>query len=116
VIERRRVTLRCHRYAHFARQISAGVFREIDRSRLPHWHEIDPYVLDKLVIADPGNRYGVPHAWGTTGLGVNVDLIRARVCATRPRSIRRAIRCNACTHRHRRRSTTSAGACAYGPS
>ena len=66
-------------YAHFARQISAGVFREIDRSRLPHWHDLDPYVLDKLVIADPGNRYGVPHAWGTTGLGVNVDLIRARM-------------------------------------
>ena len=66
-------------YAHFARQRSAGVFREIDRSRLPHWSELDPYVLDKLHIADPGNRYGVPHAWGSTGLAVNVDLIRARM-------------------------------------
>jgi len=66
-------------YAHFARQLATGVFREIDRSRLPHWHELDPYVLDKLEIADPGNRYGVPHAWGTTGLGINVDLVRARM-------------------------------------
>ena len=66
-------------YAYFARQIATGVFREIDRNRLPHYREVDPYLLDQLAVADPGNRYGVPHAWGTTGLAVNVDAIRQRM-------------------------------------
>lgn len=65
--------------AYFARQIAAGVFHQIDRNRLHNYRELDPFVLSKLAVADPDNRYGVPHAWGTTGLGLNVAQIQARM-------------------------------------
>jgi putrescine transport system substrate-binding protein len=42
--------------AYFARQIAAGVFRQIDRTRLHNYHELDPFVLAKLAVSDPGNR------------------------------------------------------------
>jgi putrescine transport system substrate-binding protein len=32
-----------------------------------------------LQSTDPGNRYGVPYLWGTTGFTYNVDMIRARL-------------------------------------
>jgi putrescine transport system substrate-binding protein len=36
-------------------------------------------VLKTLESADPGNRYGVPYLWGTTGFTYNIDMIRARM-------------------------------------
>jgi putrescine transport system substrate-binding protein len=63
-------------YTYFQRQIEAGVFREIDRSKLHNYRELDAHLLSQLAVVDPGNRYGVPHGWGTTGLGVNVDRVR----------------------------------------
>lgn len=66
-------------YTYFYRQIAAGVFREIDRNKLHNYSQLDPWLLGKLAQVDPGNRYGVPHAWGTTGLGINPDQIRRRM-------------------------------------
>src|SRR3990167_750205 len=34
---------------HFlGRQIKAGVFQKLDKSRLPHWHNLDPQLLERL--------------------------------------------------------------------
>src|ERR1043166_4211032 len=30
---------------YFSRQIKAGIYRELDRSKLPGWHNLDPAVL-----------------------------------------------------------------------
>ena len=62
---------------HFlGRQIKAGVFQKLDKSRLPHWHNLDPQLLERLQANDPGNQYAVPYLWGTNGIGYNVEKVR----------------------------------------
>ncbi|PUA41515.1 polyamine ABC transporter substrate-binding protein [Pseudomonas protegens] len=57
--------------------ISAGVLQEIDRSQLSNWSHMNPDILKQLQANDPGNRYAVPYLWGTTGIGYDVDKIKA---------------------------------------
>lgn len=62
---------------HFlSRQIKAGVFQKLDKSRLPHWNNLDPQLLERLQANDPGNQYSVPYLWGTNGIGYNVEKVR----------------------------------------
>ena len=61
------------------RQIKAGVFRKLDKSKLPNLANAWPFVTGKLAVYDPGNEYGVNYMWGTTGLGYNVDMVRERL-------------------------------------
>jgi putrescine transport system substrate-binding protein len=60
-----------------ARQISAGVFQKLDKSKLPNLANMWPDVMDRLGKYDPGNEYAINYMWGTTGIGLNVDKIRA---------------------------------------
>ncbi len=59
----------------FGRQIQAGVFKELDKSKIPNLANLDPAVMERIATQDPGNRYGVPYMSGTTGIGFNVDKI-----------------------------------------
>jgi putrescine transport system substrate-binding protein len=59
------------------RQIKAGVFRKLDKSKLPNWQNLDPAVMKVLALHDPGNEHAVPWLWGTTGLGYNVAKVKA---------------------------------------
>ena len=43
------------------RQIQAGAFQKLDKSKLPNLKNIDPELLSYLQNADPGNQYGVPY-------------------------------------------------------
>jgi putrescine transport system substrate-binding protein len=57
------------------RQIQAGVFGRLDKSRLPNLSNMDPE-LQKLVEAhDPGNEHGVIYMWGTTGIGYDAGKV-----------------------------------------
>ncbi len=56
-----------------ARQIVAGVFQPLDKSRLPNLVNLDPGLMAQVRQFDPDNRYGVPYLWGTTGLGYDRD-------------------------------------------
>ncbi len=58
-----------------ARQIQAGAYQRIDRSRLSNFDNLDPELLALMEIYDPGNQYGIPYQWGTTGIGYNVDKV-----------------------------------------
>jgi putrescine transport system substrate-binding protein len=71
------VVLTALRYS--ARLIDVGVFRPLDRGRLPLWGNLDPWVLDAMSAYDPGNRYAVPYMWGTTGFAYNVEMVRERM-------------------------------------
>jgi putrescine transport system substrate-binding protein len=55
-----------------ARQIVAGAFLPLDKSKLPNLKNLDPRLVALAAIADPGNRYGVPYLWSVTGIGYNV--------------------------------------------
>lgn len=68
-----------HSYRYSARLIPIGVYQPLDRSRLTRQANLDPWVLNILQEYDPGNRYGVPHMWGTTGFAYNEDMVRERM-------------------------------------
>jgi putrescine transport system substrate-binding protein len=59
------------------RQIQAGVFQPLDRSKIPNWSNLDPEMMQRIAQQDPGNKYAVPYLWGTTGIGYNIDKIKA---------------------------------------
>ena len=64
---------------YFSRQIKAGVYQKLDKSRLPNWKNLDPEILALEAGADPGNRHAVPYLRHVNGFAYNVDLIRARM-------------------------------------
>jgi putrescine transport system substrate-binding protein len=59
------------------RQIKAGVFRKLDRALIPNWDKLDPEVLQRVALHDPGNEHAVNFMWGTTGIGYNVAKVKA---------------------------------------
>ncbi len=58
------------------RQITAGVFQKLDKSKLPNLANVWPQIAERLAIYDPGNQYAVNYMWGTTGIGYNVEKMR----------------------------------------
>lgn len=52
--------------------VKAGMFRALDKSKLPNWKYVDPELLRLLASFDPGNRYAVPYFWGINTIGINV--------------------------------------------
>jgi putrescine transport system substrate-binding protein len=58
------------------RQIKAGLFQKLDKSKLPNLVHAWPDVARRLEIYDPGNQYAVNYMWGTTGIGYNVGKVR----------------------------------------
>jgi putrescine transport system substrate-binding protein len=59
-----------------ARQIAAGIFQKLDKSKLPNLANVWPEIASRLVSYDPGNQYAVNYMWGTTGIGYNVNAAR----------------------------------------
>ena len=59
------------------RQIKAGVFRKLDKSKLPNLAHVWPEIANRLARYDPGNQYAVNYMWGTTGIGFNISQARA---------------------------------------
>jgi len=59
------------------RQIQAGVFLPLDKSKIPNLKNVDPKMLERIALQDPGNQYAVPYLWGTSGIGYNVDKVKA---------------------------------------
>lgn len=59
-----------------ARQIQAGVFQKLDKSKLPNLSNMWPMVSERLAKYDPGNEYAVNYMWGTTGIGYNVGKVK----------------------------------------
>jgi putrescine transport system substrate-binding protein len=55
-----------------ARQIAAGIFQKLDKSKLPNLVNAWPEIANRLASYDPGNQYAVNYMWGTTGIGYNL--------------------------------------------
>lgn len=62
-----------------ARQIQAGVFQPLDRSKLTNYANLDAKAMAKLGAYDPDNAYSIPWMWGTTGVGFNVGMVTERM-------------------------------------
>ncbi|RVU29601.1 polyamine ABC transporter substrate-binding protein [Neptunomonas marina] len=64
--------------SHFMElQIKAGIFLPIDKTKLPNYKHLDASLMETLGRKDPGNQYGIPYLWGTTGIGYNPAQVAA---------------------------------------
>ncbi|MCC0805205.1 polyamine ABC transporter substrate-binding protein [Methylobacterium sp. W2] len=61
------------------RLIKAGVFRPLDKAKIPNLKHAWPEIAQRLAVYDPGNAYAVDYMWGTTGIGVNLGPVRERL-------------------------------------
>jgi putrescine transport system substrate-binding protein len=64
------------------RQIKAGVFQPLDKTKLPNLANMWPVIVERLARYDPGNRYAVNYMWGTTGIGFNTEQARRAIGST----------------------------------
>jgi putrescine transport system substrate-binding protein len=58
------------------RQIAAGVFQKLDKSKLPNLANMWNVIMERTAQYDPGNDFAVDYMWGTTGIGYNVDKMK----------------------------------------
>lgn len=58
------------------RQIKAGVFLPLDKTKLPNLKNMWPEIERRVAAHDPGNAHSVNYMWGTVGIGYNVDKAR----------------------------------------
>lgn len=63
--------------AFLAKQIKAGLYQPLDRTKLPNWKNLNPSLMKILETNDPENKYAVPYMWGTVGIAYNVDKVKA---------------------------------------
>jgi len=64
--------------SHFMeQQIKAGIFQPLQKDKLSNLTNLDPALMNLLDKKDPDNNYGVPYLWGTTGIGYNLNQVRA---------------------------------------
>ncbi len=66
------------------RQIQAGIYQKIDKSKLTNYGNIDAQILEALKPFDPNNEYSVPYFWGTVGIGFNIDKVKERLGENAP--------------------------------
>lgn len=59
-----------------SRQVKAGVFMPLDKSKLPNLVNLDPEIQANIAKLDADNAHSVNYLWGTTGIGYNVKKIK----------------------------------------
>lgn len=63
----------------FERQVKAGVYQSINKSKLTNAGNIDATLAKQIEKHDKGNVHNVPYAWGTIGIGYNTKMIAERL-------------------------------------
>ncbi|QDL90485.1 polyamine ABC transporter substrate-binding protein [Paroceanicella profunda] len=58
------------------RQVGAGVYMELDKSKLPNLANMDPDLMKNAAVYDADNAHSVVYMWGTTGIGYNVEKVK----------------------------------------
>jgi len=63
----------------FERLVRVGVFRQLDADEIPNRSNLDPDILRRLALHDPGNAHAVPYLWSTVGLGYDLTQVANRL-------------------------------------
>ncbi|MGB3388300.1 MAG: polyamine ABC transporter substrate-binding protein [Pseudaminobacter sp.] len=58
------------------RQIQAGVYQKLDKSKLPNLENMWDVVTERTQTFDPGNEYSINYMWGTIGIGYNIAKVK----------------------------------------
>jgi len=56
---------------YLQRQVRGGVYLTLDKTKLPNLANLDPAIMARVALNDPGNTHGVVDQWGTFGIGYN---------------------------------------------
>jgi putrescine transport system substrate-binding protein len=59
-----------------AKQIKAGVYQPLDKSKLTNWKNLNPVLLKNAAASDPDNAHAFPYMWGSIGIGYNPEKVR----------------------------------------
>jgi putrescine transport system substrate-binding protein len=62
--------------SYFERQIKAGVYLTLDKSKLPNLKNMDSQLMSKVAMHDSGNAHGIIYTWGTNGIGYNEKMLK----------------------------------------
>src|SRR3984957_8998269 len=65
--------------SYFEREIKAGVYATLDKSKLPNLKNLDPRILATQAAYDPNNAHAVPYLHSINGFAYNVDMVKARM-------------------------------------
>lgn len=60
-----------------AKQIKAGVYQELDKSKLPNYDNLNKSLLKAVSVSDPDNKHAFPYMWGSIGIGYNPEKVKA---------------------------------------
>ena len=60
-----------------AKQIKAGVYQTLDKSKLTNYGNLNKSLLKAVSISDPGNKHAFPYMWGSIGIGYNPEKVKA---------------------------------------
>lgn len=62
---------------YLQRQIRSGAYQALDKTKLPNLANLDPAIMSRVALNDPGNAHAVVYAWGTYGIGYNEKRLAA---------------------------------------
>jgi putrescine transport system substrate-binding protein len=57
------------------RQIRSGAYLQLDKKLLPNFSHLDPAIMSRVALNDPGNAHSVVYMWGTYGIGYNTKMV-----------------------------------------
>ena len=60
-----------------AKQIKAGVYQELDKSKLSAYSNLNASLLKAVSVSDPDNKHAFPYMWGSIGIGYNPEKVKA---------------------------------------
>jgi len=69
--------------AFVQRQIRSGAYLTLDKARLPNLINLDPALMSRVALNDPGNAHGIVYTWGTFGIG-STEVWYRRQCQISP--------------------------------
>jgi putrescine transport system substrate-binding protein len=56
--------------------VKADLLQPIDHKKIQYWSERDVHIYEKIAQIDPDNQYAMIYSYGTTGIALNVDLVK----------------------------------------
>jgi putrescine transport system substrate-binding protein len=69
---------------YLSRQVQAGVFQPLDKSKLSNSVNLDPEIMAVIAKLDPDNAHAINWLWGTTGIGYNEAKVLAALGPNAP--------------------------------
>jgi putrescine transport system substrate-binding protein len=56
---------------YMQREIRSGAYLLLDKKQLPNLANLEPALMSRVALNDPGNAHSVVYTWGTFGIGYN---------------------------------------------